>query len=282
MSRKPPAKKLPQPRLDRFACYELAVTNASRLAPFLAAVHGGRVRTLREDFSGTAATARAWARLGEGFDAIAVDLDRACLKRAAASFQQEVRTHPTGTGTFAVRIEDVTKCTDSADVISATNFPLGYFHQRRDLIAYLKHARRCLRSRGVFVADIYGGPDAFDVKTQRVAMKIAPGVELRYVWEQREANPRTGRVLNALHFELRSRGKQPVLIRNAFVYDWRLWSVPELTDAMLEAGFKDVDVYNRLFDAVDQDGNTYVRPLDADEPLSDDGGSYVVYVVGRK
>ena len=32
-------------------------------------------------------------------------------------------------------------------------------------------------------------------------------------------------------------------MKNAFVYDWRLWSIPETRDAMKEAGFSDTAVY---------------------------------------
>jgi hypothetical protein len=32
-------------------------------------------------------------------------------------------------------------------------------------------------------------------------------------------------------------------MKKAFTYDWRLWSLPELRDLLLEVGFKDVIVY---------------------------------------
>ena len=32
-------------------------------------------------------------------------------------------------------------------------------------------------------------------------------------------------------------------IRKAFTYDWRLWSIPEVRELLLEAGFSKVHVY---------------------------------------
>ena len=45
-------------------------------------------------------------------------------------------------------------------------------------------------------------------------------------------------------------------LRRAFVYDWRLWTLPELQELMLEAGFKSTEVYTEGWDvgADDTDG----------------------------
>ena len=32
-------------------------------------------------------------------------------------------------------------------------------------------------------------------------------------------------------------------LERAFTYDWRLWTLPEITETLLEAGFADVSVY---------------------------------------
>ena len=52
-----------------------------------------------------------------------------------------------------------------------------------------------------------------------------------------------------------------------------------ISEAMLEAGFKSVEVHDRLGGAVDQHGNLHVRPLQDGEPLDE---SYVVYLVARR
>jgi SAM-dependent methyltransferase len=247
-----------------FDLYELCVTDAPRLARFLAAVHGKKPRTLREDFSGTGALARAWA--GAYGDSVAVDSDPKPLARAKAP------------GVRAVRA-DATRCRVKADIIAATNFPLGYFHERASLVAYLRHARSCLKPRGVLLADLYGGRDAMRPMQIRKKARGPAGQRVDYTWEQREADPTTNLVLDALSFVVTPKEGKAKLFPDAFVYHWRLWSIPELRDAMIEAGFRRVEVYSRMGDAIDSDGNLYVSPHDAGEPLDD---NYVVYVVGRK
>jgi hypothetical protein len=69
-----------------------------------------------------------------------------------------------------------------------------------------------------------------------------------------------------------------VELRDAFVYRWRLWSIAEMRDAMVEAGFASTEVHDRLGGAVDASGELYARPLGPTDELDDD---FVVYVVAR-
>ena len=262
---------------ERFRLYEIAVTNAAMLARFCKAVAPRSARILREDFSGTGALARAWADLSRDHRAIAIDKDANVLRHAA--------THPR----LSLKTRDVLLAPDRADIIAATNFALGYWHTRRDLVAYLAHARSCLTPAGILIADMYGGSTAFDVGTQRRRIADPAGGYFWYEWEQRVADAPTGRVFNAIHFEIPRNAKRerafpsssppfPRTIRNAFTYDWRLWSIPELREAALDAGFHRVDAYTSLGDAMDQHGNLYPRPLAPGESLDAD---WVVYLVAH-
>lgn len=253
----------------KFLLYEHAVTNAARLAAFARAAHGGGPRTLREDFSGTAALARAWLDLGPGHRAIAVDMDPSVTRHIPA------RTH------LRVVTTDAHACRAKADIIAATNFAMGYFHERAALVAYLNRTRSRLPRGGVFLCDMYGGEEAWTVGVERVRVRVGstdnPRVPRSFVyeWEQVSADPATNLVENAIHFSWREKGRTRRIDR-AFTYHWRLWSIPELRDAMAEAGFRGVDVYTRLADAVDHEGGVYVRPAESVD------ASWVVYVVARK
>lgn len=258
-------KALSEKRPDRFDLYEAAVTAPGPMAKFLRAVHGGSPRVLGEDFSGTAALARAWVELDTRHAAVAVDKDRTVVARISEACAESF-PH----SRFRAIASNVLRVKSKCDIIAATNFPICYWHTRRDLVRYLKHVRSRLNPRGVFVADLYGGSDSFTTGTTKVRVPTRWGA-MEYSFEQRAADARTGRVLNALHFRI---GKRT--IRDAFVYDWRLWSIPELADAMMEAGFRGVEIYDSLGDAEDQDGNVYVRPA---EELSD---PFVVYVAAKR
>ncbi|MCA9300708.1 MAG: hypothetical protein KDA28_16680, partial [Phycisphaerales bacterium] len=165
----------------------------------------------------------------------------------------------------------------AGDVIFVGNFSIGEIHERRSLVAYLDACRARLRPGGVFVCDTYGGESAFmtgDVHRDHFTPDMA---RVRYTWEQREADPLTGRVINALHFRVDRAGMVEAEFPDAFVYDWRLWSVPELRDAMTEAGFASTEVHAKMPDAEDGDGNVYMSPVEA-EDLDD---SFIVLVASR-
>lgn len=255
------------PKLDRFALYTLCVQNPPMLARFLRAVHGGDPRLLREDFSGAAGICGAWIELSSVNTAIAVDQDPGALRHAPRDRRLK-------------RVaSDVVKATQKADIIAAINFPIGYWHTRAELIRYLRMSRRRLARGGVFVCDMYGGATAFTTGTTLKRLRGSRGERITYQWEQRDADAVSGMVHNAIHFEVHGNGARKARrIRDAFTYHWRLWAIPEMIDAMHEAGFGSVDVYDRLGDAMDSDGNLYVRPVSGDDRLDE---NWVVYLAAR-
>lgn len=235
----------------------------------LRAMHAGDPLALGEDFAGAGAISRAWVAMSRKATAVAVDHDPAPLARLARA----------RAGRRLKAIEaDVMEVSEPADIIAVLNFSICEMRTRRSLLRYLKHARKRLNANGVLVLDIYGGDDAF--VTGRIAdTKALPGGgRVRYEWEQRHADPLSARVVNAMHFTVRRPGEPVVKFPDAFVYDWRLWSIPELREALEEAGFASSEVYPRFADAQDHEGNLYVSPIESAAEL---GASYSVYVVGR-
>ncbi len=262
----PSRRRSAPPSLDRFSLYELCVQSPERMVPFLSAVHRGAPRVLREDFCGTGGVCRAWASQGPRFRAIGVDLDPEPLARLRGA--PRVR---------AVRA-DVLDCPARADIISATNFPIGYWHTRPELVQYLRLTRRRLSKGGVFVCDTYGGASALEPGSTRRDFWLKDGIRVRYTWEQREADPISGLVLDVIHFRADRDGEVIADLPEAFIYRWRLWSIAELREAMHEAGFKSSEVYSELADALDSDGRLYVRPITDGREL---GRDYVVCIAGR-
>jgi len=254
--------------------YELCVQSPAHVVALLRAIHGGGAATLGEDFAGSGAVSRAWAGLGEGYEACAVDRDAAALARCE------------GVARVRARVGDVLDERSEADVLWVGNFSIGYHHDRAALLGYLRHARQRLRPGGVFVCDTYGGDSAFLTgevhRYHALPPELAPdgggGWRVRYTWEQRRADPLTGMVTDVLHFRVERAGVIELELPDAYTYRWRLWSVPELRDAMAEADFATTAVYGQLPDAVDGEGRPHALPIEGPDEVED---SFIVCVAGR-
>lgn len=228
--------------MDRYDLYERCVQQPATLVPFLERLHGGQPRVLAEDFCGTAAVSREWARRSPERLAVGLDLDPAVLDEARARAgalpnlilgREDLSTGPSSGPGEA----------HAADVLFVGNFSIGELHDRGVLVAYLRRARQRLAPGGVFVCDTYGGPAAFKRGFAGRLVHGQGGLVVHYSWEQREADPLTGRVTCLLHFRAERSGELVADLPEAFVYRWRLWSVPELRDALREAGFADQQVH---------------------------------------
>lgn len=265
--------------LDKYDLYELCVQSPLRDARFLRAIHGNNPTILGEDFSGGGAISRQWVSIVPGGKAIAVDRDPEPLQRLQGRIG------------ITVVCDDVTRATQKADIIADLNFSICEIHARAALVAYFKHVLSRLKRGGTFVADIYGGTDAYYTGTLSQKKNGPAGERITYDWEQRTTDPLTSRVVNAMHFRVfpaapkgkakatRDANSKTVRFKDAFVYDWRLWSIAELREALSEAGFRSTEVFARFADATDNEDNLYVSPVASPDELGD---SYSVYVVGRK
>jgi hypothetical protein len=234
VARSPAPDAFGAPRFDRWTLYEACVQSPADTIELLRRAHGASPRSLCEDFAGTAAIARAWAeRIGP---ATAIDLDSEALARAGA-----------GVATLLADVTDAARVAHAhADVVFAGNFSILYLRERPRLLAYLALARERVHRGGVFACDTYGGPAAFQLGTWGRERAFEGGLRVRSSWEHRAADASTGMVENALHFSVERAGERIAHLPDAFVYRWRLWSPPELADALREAGFASVGCYANI------------------------------------
>jgi len=265
---------LTTPSPSPLTLYDLCVQNAPAAVRFIDAARRNlrlpRAMSLREDFSGGGGLALAWVASHKSRTAVAVDHNAAVLARLA----HRPRLTPIAAS--------VLRCHRRADVIAATNFPLGYFHTRAALLQYLTLTRKRLQPGGTFIADMYGGPSAFHTGTQRQTFHLVgatrKGTPVRYEFEQRAADALTGRVTNALHFTVGT-GNKALRLRDAFTYDWRLWTIPELADACSESGFTHTEFHDFEGGALDDQARFHTRPLAHGEDLPT---NWVVYLVANR
>ncbi len=249
-------------RLNRYDLYELCVQSPRMEASFVLGVHGGDARMLGDDFAGAAGIARAWIGLDETFEAVAADVDDEPLRHGVRRLTEE---DSGAVSRLTVRERDVLEIGDRVDAVAALNFACCEMHERSRLVTYLRHVLMRLNTGGVLVCDLYAGPDAMCAGEYVQEIDTVHG-EIVYRWRQVAADATTARVRNAIDFEAVGPEGELQRMVGAFAYDWRLWGVAELREAMREAGFGVTEVYSSYGDAVDGDGRVVVG-----EPVSSDG-----------
>jgi len=275
---RPRARRAATP--DRHALYEAAVQSVDydldHVTRLFRRLRGGPAQVLREDFCGTAGLACEWARRSPTHRAYGVDLDPEPLEWAAIHRLDRMRE--AARRVTLVRGDVMTVRLPRADVTLAYNFSYWVFHTRALLGQYFRAAHRGLAKDGLFLLEMFGGTEAMDVLTEskRITGRQGPEGEalpaFRYTWEQESFNPVTHRLRAAIHFALPG-GRT---MRRAFRYDWRMWTLPEVRELLLDAGFKDVHVYTQGWDDKANELDGVYRKRDAFENQA----SWLAIVVG--
>ena len=251
--------------------YERSVQEPAAECQFIVEVWKARrsrkPRTIREDFCGTAAVAMEWTKFGRENESWCVDLDASVLDWAARKIP--VRLKPAQRSRLHLIRGDVrTAKTPPVDTLLALNFSYYLFKTRDAMRRYFRIVHRNLVRDGIFIADAYGGTESFAEMEEE---KNLDG--FTYVWDQHRYNPITGDALNYIHFRFPDGSK----IRRAFTYDWRLWTLPELQEILLEAGFRSASIW---WEGTDRkgDGNGVFKPATEGDACS----GWIAYVVAEK
>ena len=115
------------------------------------------------------------------------------------------------------------------------------------LRSYFASVRDSLGDDGILFMDSFGGYDAYREIEEKTRHK-----GFTYVWEQASFDPISGHMVCHIHFHFNDGSK----LKNAFTYEWRLYSLPEIREILLEAGFANVTFYWQGWDENDEpDGN---------------------------
>lgn len=231
-------------------------------------------KILREDFCGTYFLASEWVRSGADRRAVGVDLDpeplqfgkQHRLKHLSLSQKKRLKT---------IQGDVMTVRTRKVDVTAACNFSFFTLKKREYLLKYFRNVYAHLSKNGIFALEMAGGPgfEETPAKESRAVpksrTKAASKPWFQYCWEQQEFDhiSREGRY--AIHFKPH-KGKW---FRNAFVYDWRVWTLPEVSELLRKAGFSAVRVYLE-----DEDTAEFTRV----ESIDSEYETWICFVVAVK
>jgi len=242
-----------RPPLPIHALYEAAVQNVDTDLDFGVRVytsfHKKKPQRIREDFCGTAKLAAHWVARNPNHEAWGIDFHAPTLASAKPhvdllSVDEQER--------LTLLCDDVLSAkTPSVDLCFALNFSFCIFKERELLRRYFQQVYRHLRPGGMLVLDLYGGTES--VTEKRDDIREIPGFttpqgleipDFEYVWDQVAYNPINHHTQCEIHFNVP--GWRP--LQSAFRYDWRLWTLPEVSEILAEAGFSSSAVYLHDFD----------------------------------
>ena len=256
---------------DIYKAYSRAVQAPAEDVPFLRRVYrevtGAEPRSFREDFCGGFANCCEWVKLDKSYTAVGLDIDPEPIAYGNKHYLSALDKDAARRITILQR-DVLAAPKTSSDIVCALNFSYSIFKDRPTLLRYFTRVYEGLSKGGVFILDNFGGPDCFFANTETRKFP-----DFTYEFEQTYLDPINNYAKFAIHFT--PKGKKR--IKNAFTYDWRLWSIPEIKDLLIEAGFKDAVVYWEGT-AADGSGNGVYRK----RAKGDECYVWLSYVVGCK
>lgn len=224
-----------------FDLYERSVQSPKTHIDWLVALYhqqrGVYPQRFREDFCGTFKLACTWVAKNKKNSAICLDLDAETLDYGLRKHYSRLK--PDQKRRIKVLKKNVISVTSPlSDLVFVGNFSYFTLQKREELLEYFKKVRLSMRENGIFLLELAGGPGMIEksVETKRLQRGKT---KFTYFWEQKSFDPITHRGQYAIHFKLNG-GKKVV---DAFTYDWRVWSIPETREILIEAGFQDAIVF---------------------------------------
>ncbi len=264
----------PMARVDLFSLYERSVQSPEVHVEWYASMYqdlrGRPARRLREDFCGTFQICCEWVKADPRNTAIGLELDESTLGNgrkkhlAKLSPKQKARVR-------IYRKNVISVTSPKADVIAANNFSFFVFLDRKTLLSYFKACWQSLASKGIIILEMAGGPGMIEKVREPKKITAGRGKPFTYIWDQKAFDPITRQGDYAIHFKL----EDGTRIKDAFTYHWRMWTIPEIREALMDAGFKRTLVYWDVSEDEDDEDYTWAEH-------GENVHSYVAYIVGLK
>jgi hypothetical protein len=258
---------------DRHVLYEKSVQDVDQEYHFVnktfRKLRGRRPYHVREDFCGTASMCCEWVRRRKKNTAVGVDLDPEVL--AWARENNLARLKPEARERVTLIEADVfeVQTPQPFDVVLAMNFSYQLFMTREKLGAYFRKVREALVDDGILFLDAFGGYDTYrEIKETRKYKGY------KYIWEHASYNPIDGRMVCHIHFAFPDGSR----LKRAFSYEWRMWTLPELRDLLVESGYSRVTVYWEETDPETGEGAGVYSPA----TVGDADPGWICFLVAEK
>lgn len=260
----------------KYALYECSAIGADAVVAFFdhafPELRGRKALSLREDFCGTFVISREWVASDPARSAVALDIDPEPLAYGRRHHLASLR--PAARRRLAPRLQNaLSRTTPRADAVVSDNYSFFVLKRMDDLVRYLGFVHDSLAPDGIVALAIAGG-GGFTEKRRDRRRRVAPGIgRFVYVWDQKSFDPISAEGSFAIHLRLPDGTK----LDDAFVYDWRVWTIPEVRLALEQAGFARSVVYWEQSDPSGAGTNVYRI-----QERGDNDWCFNAYVVGLR
>jgi SAM-dependent methyltransferase len=264
---------------DRHVLYQESVQCPEAEVDFMSktfeALKGRKALSVKEDFGGTGYLSVEWAKSDPERTAIVVDIDKPTLdwgqKNNAEAAGSDVASR---VQYIEADVRDITE--PKVDITNAFNFSYCIFETRDEMRKYFEIAREGIKDDGILVLDLFGGTEAMDVLEEETELE---DFDATYRWEHVSFNPINNHMECAIHFDFDDGSS----MENAFTYAWRLWSIPEIRELLLEAGFKNARIYWEEYVDSDEDDDELEGTGEYYETEEvENQESWMIYIVAEK
>ncbi len=226
-----------RPKFDKYFYYKQSVQSPKKDIQFFRQTYiqifKKAPRIFREDFCGTFYVGYHWVKAHPRNKAFVIDADKKPLeygverhfKKLSASQKSRLKI---------LNQNVLDKKLPSAEIIAVSNFSYFVFKQRGLLLKYFKNIKKALLKKGLFIIDVFGGPDCEGISEEKIEHK-----SFDYYWDQDSFDPISRTAQFYIHFKTKGVAKR----KKVFSYHWRMWSIPELREILEDAGFSKTHVY---------------------------------------
>ncbi len=257
---------------DKYVLYEKAVQNVDfevyMMERFYKKYRNKKPSFLKEDFCGTFSLCCEWVKRSKDYRALGVDLDPKAL--AWGRKNNLKRLEPEEQDRIELKQANVLEVIrPRVDIIAAFNFSYWIFMSRERMVNYFSTAYKALDKEGILMLDAFGGSAGEEEGQEE---RDCDGFQ--YVWEHSYFHPVTRDMGCKIHFRFRDGTK----MQNAFVYRWRLWTPPEISEMLKAAGFQQIDWYFEGTDEKTGEGNGKFRKSSKGENAQ----TWIAYVLAIK
>lgn len=264
---------------DRHVLYQESVqdpeTEVENFTKFYTDIRGKKPLSMKEDYCGSGYLAAEWAKSDPKRTAIGVDYDQETI-----DWGQKNNVEAAGSDVASrvqLIVNDVREVTEpKVDITCGLNFSYCIFETRDELRGYFEKAREGLKDDGMLILDMFGGTECYDELEEETELEEN---DATYIWEHVSFNPIDNHVKCAIHFEFPDGSR----LDNAFTYEWRFWSLIEIKELLLEAGYSKVRIFWEEFEE-DEDDDEFLEGtgeyFEATEVENQE--SWMVYIVAEK